>query len=122
MLLGEPPRTQFELNFRLAGFPIRVTPWFWLATLLLGLGPTDNGAPDLLLPWMLAVFTSILIHELGHAVAFRAQGIPSHIVLYHFGGLAIPDGSAATSGGRDSRSRMIIAFAGPAAQLTRRRP
>ena len=77
------------------------------------------GDPELLLPWILAVFTSILIHELGHAVAFRAHGIPSHIVLYHFGGLAIPDrhGDRPRAADETARSRIIIAFAGPAAQL-----
>lgn len=117
MLLGEPARSQGDLNFSLGGFPIRVTPGFWLACLLLGLGPTDNGNPQSVPPWILAVFLSILIHELGHAFAFRLYGIPAHVVLYHFGGLAVPHGGAAPWGSRDPRGRMLIASAGPAAQL-----
>ncbi len=114
MLLGEPPRTQFDLNFRLGPFPIRVTPWFWLVGFLI-VGINDV---DLLPPGILAIFTSILIHELGHAVAFLAHGIPCHVVLYHFGGLAIPNAYTSAAGGRDSQSRIIISAAGPIAQLT----
>ena len=40
--------------------------------------------------WTGAVLVSIVIHELGHAIAFRYYGIASDIVLYQFGGLAIP--------------------------------
>ncbi len=120
MLIGEPTKTEFDLRFRLAQYPVRVTPWFWLVAVLLSPRNADGfpGAPELLLPWIAAVFTSVLIHELGHAVAFAAQGIPSHIVLYQFGGLAIPTGAATTGGGRDPRSRMVVSAAGPAAQLT----
>jgi Zn-dependent protease len=115
VLIGEPPRTPYDLNFHLGQFPIRVTPWFWLVALLMS-GSANN--VDRLPPWILAVFTSILIHELGHAVAFFTHGIRSHVVLYHFGGLAIPDGYGSAAGGRDSRSRIVISVAGPMAQLT----
>ena len=63
---------------------------------------------------------SILIHELGHALAFRYYGIRSHIVLYHFGGLAIPDSQSFggySSGPRNPWHDVVISAAGPAAQL-----
>ena len=43
MFLGEPPATQADLHFRLFGFPVRVHPYFWVVTLLMGLGggPAD---------------------------------------------------------------------------------
>ena len=68
---------------------------------------------------MLAVFVSILIHELGHTFAFRYFGISSHIVLYHFGGLAIPDSYGSSWGSRsiDPRANALISAAGPLAQM-----
>lgn len=122
MLLIEPPRTQADLHFRLFGFPVRVSPGFWLGAALLGWGASDGGDPTLLLVWISAVFVSIVIHELGHALAFRRTGTAAHIVLYHFGGLAIPDREFSTgfSRSRTDRptNRLLISFAGPAAQLT----
>jgi Zn-dependent protease len=120
VLLGAPPRSQADLSFRLFGFPIRVTPWFWLAALLLGWSGSPGGDPHRLVTWIVAVFASILIHELGHAFAFRHFGLRAHVVLYHFGGLAIPE--SAYGGSWSTRTRhgfepILIAVAGPAAQL-----
>lgn len=130
MLLAEPIRTEYDFHFEVFGFPVRVSPFFWLAAAVLGWplasqagsvpAPNNPGMAVFLLLWMAAMFVSILIHELGHAVAFRYFGIPSSIVLYHFGGMAIPD--SFSSFGRMSRSRsrenqLIISGAGPAAQL-----
>ena len=142
MLLGEPPRTQFDLNFVLFGFPVRVTPFFWLVALVLGMGVANQEFADLVLKsltgvvgpdeelpdnwafvllWVVAVFLSIWLHELGHAIAFRYYGIDSQIVLYHFGGLAIPTGSAYSAYGysrrMDSQAQIVISAAGPGAQL-----
>ncbi|MEM7313562.1 MAG: site-2 protease family protein [Planctomycetota bacterium] len=128
MLLGEPPRTQFDWNFELFGIPIRVCAWFWLAAFLLcgsatsyPIGPdrTPAGGQGMLI-FTMAMFLSILIHELGHSFAFRRYGLDSHIVLYHFGGLAIPDrnrygGYAAVE--PNPWNDIFISIAGPAAQL-----
>ena len=83
-MLGQPQRTPYDLRFQLFNFPVTVSPWFWLVALIIGgEGATSRGLPGVV-SWMLAVFVSILIHELGHTFAFRYFGIPSHIVLYHF--------------------------------------
>jgi Zn-dependent protease len=85
-----------------------------------GLVESNPGAGGLLLIWISAVFLSILVHELGHAFAMRYYGIHSSVVLYHFGGLAIPDSTASFAGrGRhsDSQNQIVISIAGPAAQL-----
>lgn len=119
MFLGEPQKSQADLNFRIAGIPIRVTPWFWIAALLLGWNVTDSGNSHLVLAWILAVFSSILIHELGHAFAFRYFGIEASVVLYHFGGLASPTtnyGYTRTSRGTPL-NQLAISAAGPIAQL-----
>ena len=79
-LLGEPPRTQFDFGFSVFGFRVRVCAFFWLAAILLGQGAASLGAKFLLL-WIAAMFLSILIHELGHAFAFRHFGISARIVI-----------------------------------------
>lgn len=123
MLLGEPQRTQGDLNFNLFRFPVRVSPFFWLAAVILGWNwaMTNNGIDGkLLLIWVSAVFVSILLHELGHAFAFRYFGLSARVVLYHFGGLAVPDTHYSPWGDNRSKhplSQAIISVAGPAVQL-----
>jgi len=121
VLLGEPPRTQYDLSFNVLGFPVRVHPFFWLAAFILGSsgGESKDGegqnAGLLILIWVVSLFASILIHELGHSLMMRRFGISSHIVLHMMGGLAIPDSIGFGSQHRDSRSSILISFAGPAA-------
>jgi len=73
VLLGEPERTQADLNFALFGFPVRIHPLFWLVAVILGFRAISTPA-DLLI-WVLAVFLSILVHELGHMAAARLVGV-----------------------------------------------
>ncbi|KAA5540056.1 peptidase [Roseiconus nitratireducens] len=137
MLLSEPPESEYDLRFMLMGFPVRITWTFWLAAVVIGhglcqafaflagspvqaFGTSTLGIAPLLLVWTLCLLLSILIHELGHTFAFRHYGIQSSIVLYHFGGLAIPTSSSMP--GRSlirmgEREQLIISAAGPAAQL-----
>jgi Zn-dependent protease len=125
VFLAEPAPTPYDLNFRLLGVPIRVVPWFWLVAVLLGWRlATSGGQTGLLLSlWVGAVFLSILVHEMGHAMAMRFYGIRSYIVLYQFGGLAIPEQYASMMefGSRRRRddpwSQIVISAAGPGAQL-----
>jgi Zn-dependent protease len=111
-VLVEPDRTPYDLNFRLLGFPVRVHPLFWVVAVLFGADALGNPnlGPVYLLVWVAVVFVSILVHELGHAFAFRACGVGSSVVLYSFGGLAVPWGHV---GGR--WRRVGVALAGPAA-------
>ena len=81
---------------------------------------SNPGQGMLLLIWISAVFVSILIHELGHALAFRRCGIGSYVVLYHFGGLAVPNSSSSfmgTSRRLEPRQQIFISAAGPGMQL-----
>lgn len=116
MLLGEPPATAYDLNFRVGRVPVRVHPFFWLVTLLMGSQTND---PTNLVIWVAACFASILVHELGHAWAMRACGEAPRVVLYGMGGLAISDGGYARSfGGRFRRGawrQIAISAAGPGA-------
>ena len=130
MLLQQPAESPYDLRFRLFGFPIRIAWGFWVAAIIFGFelvrgietyfGPDSPGRLPLLVLWAACLLVSILIHELGHAFAFRQNGIESSIVLYHFGGLAIPSGES--RGGFEKRSGPIgdmwVSFAGPFAQLS----
>lgn len=116
LFLVEPPPTRYDLHFKIAGVPVRVHPMFWIVTLLLGAG--KDGDPEQALLWTLAVFPCILIHELGHVAAFRYYGLDAHVVLYSFGGMAIPSMSAwgPRRGARETWvADAIIALAGPVA-------
>lgn len=114
MLLGEPSRTAYDLNFRVGDVPVRVHPMFWLVALLIG-GRTSD--PKLVLIWIAVLFLSILIHELGHVLAYRYYGRSAHVVLYAMGGLAISSGGYGSFSGRAERgfSRIVISLAGPVA-------
>lgn len=130
MLLAEPSRTQFDLNFSIFGFPVRVHPFFWLVGLIMGLYGRGDGI--VIITWVLATFVSILIHELGHALMIRRFGGEAHIVLYAMGGLAI-EGQPRSSDGfgnpweshtpsytqraRTPREQILISAAGPGIQF-----
>ncbi len=71
-----------------------------------------------LLVLMAVFFVSILVHELGHAFAFRYFGQPARVVLYWMGGLAIPDSGGGPWMPRSKESltpaqQIIISLAGP---------
>ncbi|MFN3189583.1 MAG: site-2 protease family protein [Aureliella sp.] len=133
-MLQEPQQSDYDLSFELLGFRVRVHWGFWIAAAVLGwnwsnglagsariIGIESPPAPVLLLVWIAAVFVSILVHELGHTLAFRFYGHSSRILLYHFGGLAIPTSFGSWNGARAQRlgavENLVIAAAGPALQL-----
>lgn len=105
-----------DLRFTLFRFPVRIHPFFWLATLLTGSNSPDGQTA---LIWVVACFFSILIHELGHGFAFRAFGTDSHVVLHQFGGLCVPESSFTRWDYRRQEespiSQIIVAAAGPGA-------
>ena len=130
MFLQEPAQSPYDLRFNLFGIPIRVSWTFWIAAFVFGyglarsmdrlLGVNSLGLLPMLLVWSACLLVSIIIHELGHSLAFRRYGIESSIVLYHFGGLAIPGRSRTTDhsfGGLSPEQNIWISLAGPLAQL-----
>jgi stage IV sporulation protein FB len=102
------------LRFILFGFPVMIHGMFWMNTALMGGAITANSSLEWLqvAMWVVAAFFSILIHELGHALAMRNFGDRRvGIVLYAFGGLAV---------GRQARPRqqsLIVTASGPALQI-----
>jgi stage IV sporulation protein FB len=106
-VLDSSASSRGELRFRIFGIPVRLQPWFWLATVFTA-ASQDTG---MVLIWIAVCFVSILIHELGHVLAFQAYGVPAEAVLYGWGGLAIPTRHFQ----RTARAQVVISLAGPAA-------
>jgi len=110
-MLGQAGPTAYDLQFRCCGIPVRVTPWFWLMGVLMGRGYLEDGRPELLIVWVLCLFVSILVHEMGHALLASAFGWPPSVILYHFGGLAMFQPHYGYTAGRS----IAVSFAGPGA-------
>ena len=126
MFSSEPPRTAYDLHFRIADIPVRVHPLFWLAALILGTagdwdaqGNVNPEAGMQLLIWTGVLFVSILVHELGHSFVMRYFGQLPRIVLYMLGGLAITDTESnygrRAAGRRTPQQQILISLAGPGA-------
>lgn len=110
-MFGNAAPTPYDLEFRAFGIPVRVHPIFWLCAALLS--QFDPGDLQLSLIRTAAVFISVLVHELGHALTARHYGSHPEIVLYAFGGYA----SYATAARRSTLQNVTVTFAGPAAGL-----
>ncbi|HEY8523853.1 MAG TPA: site-2 protease family protein [Acidimicrobiales bacterium] len=99
-------------HFRLLGVPVRVEPFFLIVAVLFGI----NLEPLWLVGiWVVLVFLSVLVHELGHVMAYRAFGQRSAVVLHGFGGFTIP-----TGGGRRVLSKgrsIVVSLSGSVAQI-----
>lgn len=111
MIGGEQP-TPLDVRFPLGPIPVRVSVLFWLIMALLGwgvVGDVPNRWVNLLV-WVGCGFVSILVHELGHAVAYLLFGSRSAITLHGFGGYAQADVEPRSAG-----ARMLVALAGPVA-------
>jgi stage IV sporulation protein FB len=109
-MFGPVRPTPYDLYFSIFGVPVRVNPFFWAMGTILGWRLMQAG-PEYLLMWIGCIFVSILIHELGHVFAMNYYGIPAHIILYHFGGLAVPESSRGLTHGKS----IVISLSGPGA-------
>jgi stage IV sporulation protein FB len=99
--------TQFDLRFRLLGVPVRIHPFFWVVSAVMGWQDNDLSAVVL---WVGCVFVSILVHEYGHALSSKAFGCSPSVVLWGMGGLCYSQGEQQTP-----RQRLAVLFAGPGA-------
>jgi stage IV sporulation protein FB len=116
-VLQDPNQTPYDLHFQVLGVPVRIHPGFWIAGFVLGFSDGDSD-PAAVLIFIGVLFVSILIHEMGHALVMRRFGYSPRVVLYHFGGLAIPEDDYSTVGRRPKRdtwSAVLISLAGPGA-------
>src|SRR5437764_15346061 len=80
-------------NLRLFGVPIRLHFTFLLLLVFLifiGIGGQQSGASTAI--YILALFGSVLLHELGHAAVARRYGIRTvEIVMFPIGGVSRPE-------------------------------
>jgi stage IV sporulation protein FB len=98
--------TPFDLRLIAFRIPIRVHPSFWIVAAFLGWNPDRL---DIVFLWVMCLFVSILVHELGHALVSEALGWPSEIVLYWCGGLALSQRYTQRTPWRE----IAVALAGP---------
>ena len=94
------------LTFRVGKIPVRVHPSFFLMSAMLGLSDRNLAA---IVAWVSIVFASVLLHELGHAMAGRAFGLEPRIDLHTMGGTT----SWSTSHPLSTAKRVAISLAGP---------
>src|SRR5882762_2431223 len=99
--------------FTVFGVPIRLHFTFILLLvflLFIGIGEHQSGASTAI--YILALFGSVLLHELGHALVARYFGIRTvEIVMFPIGGVSRPDRPP------KAREELWIALAGPVVNL-----
>lgn len=95
-------------HFALFGFPVHVGT---SAVVFIGLSYLVAGASGLTL--IGAFMGSILLHELGHAFAFRHYGCRSSITLHGFGGMTV----SYDAHGLTHKQHIVVSLAGPLSQL-----
>ncbi len=96
--------TQVHLSFLLLLAWIGITTWMSAASVIVVLGG---------LLFTVAVFGTVLLHELGHALTARRFGIATRgITLLPIGGVAELEGTP-----RNPREELWVALAGPAVNL-----
>jgi Zn-dependent protease len=101
------------LNFRLGTIPVRVRPEFFILPAVFGLQEAQAGRPERAVIWLLIVFVSVLIHELGHATAMRVFGFPPRIELHMMGGFTSwPDGARP-----NDKQKLFVTLCGPGIEL-----
>lgn len=111
-MIGVDSRTPLDLRFPLGPIPVRVGLLFWVFSGIFGFvnAPREGMLVFNILVWVACAFVSILVHELGHALAYRLFGSWSAISLHGFGGYAEADVAP-----RAAWQRMLVSLAGPLA-------
>lgn len=96
------------LDFSIGPFPVRVHWSFFLIAVLMGFQYIQV-SPVLLISWVVIVFVSVLIHELGHAVVAESYGMFPSILLHSMGGITRNSRSKALSYPQE----ILLSLAGP---------
>jgi stage IV sporulation protein FB len=102
------------VSFTILGIQVAVGPMILVGLAALGALSRLSGA--LLAVWVVLGFAALLLHELGHALAFRHYGVRSSITFWVLGGFTVPDDQEAAARLSD-RQLFIVTVAGPAVGL-----
>lgn len=97
-------------TFQLGSIPVKVEFSFWLMAVLFGYSAGDTAV---LAIWVAVLFASVLIHELGHALAYLSRGAQAQVLLYAGGGLTFGRRERAFGIGE----RIYTSLAGPIAGM-----
>jgi Zn-dependent protease len=97
------------MRFRLFGIDVQVQMFFWLTTAFFAYEDLMAGNLAGVAMWILAVFISVLVHELGHALAVKRHGLEPEIALHGMGGTTSWMPSSSTS----RLDHIMISLAGP---------
>src|SRR5262245_62470810 len=89
------------------GIPVKIDPSFLFVCAVLAYSRLSQ--PTFLVEWLIVIFVSILIHELGHALVVRSFGLSPQIMLYSMGGLT----SWTDEKGISHAKHIAISLAGP---------
>lgn len=107
-------------RFRLGTIPVEVRPSHLLASAAIALMTLPGNQPGLtgsaafhVVSWVFVVFVSVLIHEMGHALASRAFGYRPSITLEWMGGHTLPN----APGPIPWHKNVLLTLAGPMAGL-----
>lgn len=103
--MPQPRPGAYALRFELGGVPVAIQPSFWLGTILFG---ARLRGPALVL-WVAVVLISVLVHEFGHAMAYRAFGTEAAVELHAWGGLTFGDRVLTRW------KRIVVSLSGPGA-------
>ncbi|MBW3620947.1 MAG: hypothetical protein KY461_11930 [Actinobacteria bacterium] len=103
-----PSRARGGLRFTLFGVPVTISLSVVLLLAFLGF---QLGDPVEIVLWVVIGITSVLLHELGHALAARAAGTAPEIALAGLGGVTTYRPTPRTEGRGWS---LVIGLAGPA--------
>jgi Zn-dependent protease len=103
-------------QFRLGSIPVEVQASHLLTSAAIALTFTPSGRPGVtgtmafnVVSWIFIVFVSVLIHELGHALASRVFGYRPSIVLAWMGGHTHPNAPGPIPWHKD----VLLTLAGP---------
>jgi len=99
------------MKFRLFGVNVEVQMLFWAIAVLFGIRILrDPTAPrGAIVAWVGVVFVSVLVHELGHALAIKRHRIEPEISLHGMGGTTSWQGGSNLS----RVDHILISLAGP---------
>jgi len=92
---------------KIFGIPVKIDPSFLIICAMLAYSRLS--VPALLVEWLIVIFVSILVHELGHALVVRSYGLSPQITLYSMGGLT----SWRDEKGVSHAKHIAISLAGP---------